>query len=199
MKNPNFYIRLGGFLLILSAFFFYNNTVKLREQEQQLQQLTEKVEALEEQQEEILTAWKESYEERQEEKKRQEEVLSQLAAEKENEAKEAGDKEEKKAEEAAEAEADEEGYYLDGTFEGSGNGYGGTVTVQIVLKDQELQEITVVDAPGEDGAYLSRAKGLIPDILENQSTAVDTVSGATFSSAGILEAVNDALEKAENK
>ena len=39
---------------------------------------------------------------------------------------------------------------------------------------------------------------MISSIISEQSTDVDTVSGATFSSTGILEAVNDALTKAEN-
>ena len=184
MKNPNFYIRLGGFLLILAAFFLYNNTVKTKEQEQQIQELSERVEILEKQQKEMLTAWEESYEERLKEAEKQ--------------SVEAGTTAEEETAQEAETE-DEDGYYLDGSFEGSGTGYGGTVTVQITLEDQEIRDITVVDAPGEDSAYLSRAQGVISEILETQSTAVDTVSGATFSSAGILEAVNNALEKAENK
>ena len=51
---------------------------------------------------------------------------------------------------------------------------------------------------GEDSAYLSQAESVIDSILSAQSTDVDTVSGATFSSTGILNAVDDALGKAEN-
>ena len=53
-------------------------------------------------------------------------------------------------------------------------------------------------APGEDSAYLSQAEGVISSIISAQSTDVDTVSGATFSSTGIINAVVDALGKAEN-
>lgn len=51
----------------------------------------------------------------------------------------------------------------------------------------------------EDSAYLSQGENVISSILSEQSTDVDTISGATFSSTGILEAVNDALSKAENE
>ena len=62
----------------------------------------------------------------------------------------------------------------------------------------EITSINVVSAPGEDSAYLSQAESVIDSILSAQSTDVDTVSGATFSSTGILNAVDDALGKAEN-
>ena len=43
------------------------------------------------------------------------------------------------------------------------------------------------------------AEDIIPTILEAQSAEVDTISGATFSSTGIKEAVAQALEEAENQ
>ena len=57
----------------------------------------------------------------------------------------------------------------------------------------------MTSASGEDSAYLSQAEGVINSIISAQSTDVDTVSGATFSSTGIINAVNDALGKAENQ
>ena len=59
-------------------------------------------------------------------------------------------------------------------------------------------DCSVVSAPGEDSAYLSQGENVINSVISEQSTDVDTISGATFSSTGILEAVNDALSKAEN-
>ena len=55
----------------------------------------------------------------------------------------------------------------------------------------------MTSAPGEDSAYLSQGEGVISSIISAQSTDVDTVSGATFSSTGIINAVVDALGKAE--
>lgn len=41
----------------------------------------------------------------------------------------------------------------DGTYEGSGTGFGGTITVSVVLKDKTIQSISIVSAPGEDAAF----------------------------------------------
>ena len=90
------------------------------------------------------------------------------------------------------------GGYADGTYTGSGTGFGGTITVQVTLEDDTITAVSVVSAPGEDSAYLSQGENVINSIISEQSTDVDTISGATFSSTGILEAVNDALSKAEN-
>ena len=90
------------------------------------------------------------------------------------------------------------GGYKDGIYQGSGTGFGGTITVQVTLEDDTITAVSVVSAPGEDSAYLSQGENVINSIISEQSTDVDTISGATFSSTGILEAVNDALSKAEN-
>ena len=90
------------------------------------------------------------------------------------------------------------GGYKDGIYQGSGTGFGGTITVQVTLEDDTITAVSVVSAPGEDSAYLSQGENVINSIISEQSTDVDTISGATFSSTGILEALNDALSKAEN-
>ena len=77
-------------------------------------------------------------------------------------------------------------------------GFGGAITVQVTLANDEITDIQVTSAPGEDSAYLSQGEGVISSIISAQSTDVDTVSGATFSSTGIINAVVDALGKAEN-
>ena len=70
--------------------------------------------------------------------------------------------------------------------------------MQVTLQDDTITDVSVTNAPGEDSAYLAQGENVISSIISEQSTDVDTVSGATFSSTGILEAVNDALTKAEN-
>ena len=106
----------------------------------------------------------------------------------------------KEQEESEETSSDDsDNFYKNGTYEGSGTGYGGTITVQVTLEDDTITGVSVVSAPGEDSAYLSQGENVISSILSEQSTDVDTISGATFSSTGILEAVNDALSKAENE
>ena len=98
------------------------------------------------------------------------------------------------------AESGESGrLYKDGTYQGTATGFGGDITVEVTIADGKITDLTILSAEKEDSAYLTMAKDIIPEILDTQSADVDTISGATFSSTGILEAVNDALSKAENE
>lgn len=92
--------------------------------------------------------------------------------------------------------ATEEGGYKDGTYEGSAEGYGGQIQVSVTIQDGEIAAVDILSAPGEDAAYLSSAEAVIQSVLDAQTTEVDTVSGATFSSTGILNAVTQALNSA---
>ena len=88
------------------------------------------------------------------------------------------------------------GNYKDGTYQGEADGFGGMITVEVKIEKGKITGIDVVSAEKEDGAYLSMAKDIIPEIIEAQSAEVDTISGATFSSTGIKNASQEALEKA---
>lgn len=81
----------------------------------------------------------------------------------------------------------------DGTYKGSANGYGGKVTVNVTVSKKTMTAIDVVSAPGETDSFFQRAKGVIDEMLTAQSTDVDVVSGATYSSNGIIGAVKNAL------
>lgn len=87
--------------------------------------------------------------------------------------------------------------YADGTYTGEAQGYGGTVAVELTVENGKITDLTITSAEKEDTAYLDAASAVIDSILEQQSTDVDTVSGATFSSNGILHAAEDAMRKAE--
>ena len=100
-------------------------------------------------------------------------------------------------EDSAASDAEAASPYADGTYTGETQGYGGTVSVAVTIQDGTITDVAIVSAKQEDAAYFDAAKGVIDEILEAQTTAVDTVSGATFSSNGILHAVADALGKAE--
>ena len=97
---------------------------------------------------------------------------------------------------AAESEA-QVSRWADGTYEGTGTGFGGDVVLSLTVADGRICSIDVVSASGEDAAYFSMARELLDTIIKKQSADVDTVSGATFSSHGIIDAVTAALEKAE--
>ena len=88
--------------------------------------------------------------------------------------------------------------YKDGTYQGSGTGFGGTVTVQVTVSGGKITAIDIVDASGETPSYFSSAKGVISKMLAGQTPNVDAVSGATYSSNGIIQAVQNALSKAGN-
>lgn len=81
----------------------------------------------------------------------------------------------------------------DGTYQGTGTGYGGSITVEVTIKDGKIESINIVSAPGEGASFLERAKAVIDAMVKNQSMDVDTVSGATYSSRGIIEAVKNVL------
>lgn len=192
MKYQNFIMRILCLLLILAAVVGYNSMQKKDTQAQESQEitaLTKRVEKLEEQNTEILSALEEAA-------KNQEAAIAQAqrdAKDKDDAAKE--DEEEADTEEESD---DSENVYKDGTYTGSAQGFGGAITVQVTLANDEITDIQVTSAPGEDSAYLSQGEGVISSIISAQSTDVDTVSGATFSSTGVINAVVDALGKAEN-
>ena len=93
------------------------------------------------------------------------------------------------------AESDDSNY-KDGTYQGEAEGFGGTVAVEVKIEKGKITAVEIVSAQKEDGAYLSMAKDIIPKIIEAQSADVDNISGATFSSTGIKNASQEALEKA---
>ena len=91
----------------------------------------------------------------------------------------------------------ESGTWKDGTYAGSGKGFGGTISVKVTVKDGKISAIDVTSASGETASYFSKAKGIIPKMISGQTTNVDAASGATYSSNGIITAVRNALSKAE--
>ena len=92
-----------------------------------------------------------------------------------------------------------DGAYKDGTYTGEAQGFGGPVDVEVIVENGMISDISIVSAEKEDGAYLSMAEDIIPTIIDAQSADVDTISGATFSSTGIKEAVAQALGEAANQ
>ncbi len=84
----------------------------------------------------------------------------------------------------------------DGTYQGTGNGFLGDIVVEVTVKDGRIIAIEVLEQE-ETPTYFVDAYPLIPErIIEEQSLAVDTQTGATASAEGIMEAVRNALEKA---
>lgn len=85
--------------------------------------------------------------------------------------------------------------YKDGTYYGTGKGFAGTMKVKVDISGGKIASISIVST--KDGnSYVKSASSLLDTIVEKQSTNVDTVSGATFSSRGIIAAVRSALSQA---
>lgn len=85
--------------------------------------------------------------------------------------------------------------YKDGTYYGTGKGFAGTMKVKVDIAGGKIASISIVSTKDGD-SYVKSASSLLDTIVEKQSTNVDTVSGATFSSRGIIAAVKSALSQA---
>ena len=76
------------------------------------------------------------------------------------------------------------------------SGFAGKITVAVEIKDKKIVAITVLNVEADDAAFFNRAKGVIDRIIQSQNLDVDVVSGATYSSVGIINAVRNALAQA---
>lgn len=83
--------------------------------------------------------------------------------------------------------------YTPGTYEGTAAGFGGDITAKVTVTENEIVSIDFAEHKETVGVS-DPAFAKLPDaIIEAQSVGVDTVSGCTFSSQGILNAVKAAL------
>lgn len=201
MKNQNFYMRVISVLLVIMAVLFYNSSMKAEENEKEIAALTDKVDTLQNQQSELLSALETIYTSRVQNKTAS---AADTAADSDTTDSVSTDSASADNSEADnnttdDTTTDSDYVYKDGTYTGEAEGYGGTIQVEVTLAGDEITSINIVSAPGEDSAYLSQAESVINSVISAQSTDVDTVSGATFSSTGILNAVDEALGKAENE
>ena len=96
---------------------------------------------------------------------------------------------------AAERAASRGSYATDGVFTGAAEGFGGTVEVAVTIENGYIDLVEIVDASHEDADWLDMAIVLLDEIVDEQTSALDVVSGATYTSAGILNATTEALQK----
>ena len=106
---------------------------------------------------------------------------------------------------AVESALDQEGIILEerevtldydpkGTL-GTGSGYGGGITLDVITEGDEILEIIIVKESETGGLGDEAIEEIIEAVIASQSTDVDTVSGATVSSKGAIEAIEDALDQ----
>ncbi len=86
-------------------------------------------------------------------------------------------------------------YIRDGSYTGEGKGFSGPIRARVTVRNHRIVEIAILEQQ-EVIEYWSRIRDEIPQkILEKQNVDVDTVSGATYSGKGLIEAVTNALQK----
>jgi uncharacterized protein with FMN-binding domain len=88
------------------------------------------------------------------------------------------------------------GMYIPGTYEGSGEGYEGIITVAVTVNENKITRIEVLEHAETPGFSTAAFEEVIGAIIDFNSTDVDALSGASETSGGLLQAVNEALEKA---
>lgn len=90
--------------------------------------------------------------------------------------------------------------YNPGTYEGSGDGYGGALVINVTVNEEgKISDIQVkenTETPEVGGAALET---LINSAIDGQKSEVDAVAGATVTSGGFNAALFDALSQAEVK
>ena len=89
------------------------------------------------------------------------------------------------------------GTYKDGECFGKASSYNGNVEVKVTISGGKITAIDIVKTKDDEEYFFDAQKKVIPEILEKQSTDVDTVAGATTSCEGIAHAVEKALEEAK--
>lgn len=86
--------------------------------------------------------------------------------------------------------------YKDGIYNGTANGYGPDLQTVVTVKNGKITKIEITNHNEKNYDYYGPAFETVPQkIIDTQSTDVDTVCGATYSSNGIIESVNNALSK----
>ena len=80
--------------------------------------------------------------------------------------------------------------------EKEGQGFGGKIVVSVTIKNGSIDDIQIKEAKNEDSAYFDNAKKIIDTMKQKQTADVDVASGATYSSKGIIAAVQNALKEA---
>lgn len=87
--------------------------------------------------------------------------------------------------------------YKEGTYYGVGEGHVGKIKIQLVTDKYNIKEIRVIEDE-EIPIIAKKVYEIIPKkVIKANSTAVDVVTGATYTSKGLIDAIDDALKKAK--
>lgn len=90
------------------------------------------------------------------------------------------------------------GKYTDGTYSGEGQGASSAIKVEVVVEKGKISEVKLVEHNETKTLVEGVENNLVPEIIEKQGTdGVAAISGATSSSQGVIDAVNNALKSAK--
>lgn len=94
------------------------------------------------------------------------------------------------------AEAVKTGNLKAGTYEVKADGIDGLIVLNVTFDNKGITDISVKESSETEGIGAEALKLMLPDIVKNQSVAVDTVAGATVTSKAIIAAVSEAIKQA---
>ncbi|MDR0718226.1 MAG: FMN-binding protein [Treponema sp.] len=83
----------------------------------------------------------------------------------------------------------------DGVYEGTGQGYRGKIRVRVLVREAGIEDVEILDNSEDEAVGGPALEELREIVLEYGSPDVDIVSGATVSSRGFLDALEDALNR----
>lgn len=86
--------------------------------------------------------------------------------------------------------------YKDGVYEGKGAGNGGNIVLKVTVENGDIANIDVIEHKETEILSDAAFDKIINAVLQSKSINVDVVTGASFTSRGILAALKDALIKA---
>lgn len=88
------------------------------------------------------------------------------------------------------------GPYKDGVYEGSAPSYKNELYIQVTIQNGWISGLSILKTD-DDKEYLEKTEApILNGVLETQSTDLDAITGATFTSYGLLDSIDNALEKA---
>lgn len=87
----------------------------------------------------------------------------------------------------------------DGVYEGEAKGFAGRIITEVRISDGKIAEIKIVDHSESKGWYDEVFMVLPREIINKQRLSVDAISGATKTSRGLIESIENAIRKAYNK
>jgi len=94
----------------------------------------------------------------------------------------------------ASPESSSDGDFEDGTYQGSAQGHSGQIELEVVVEAGEITEIEVLSQNETEGLGDDAIEEIAAQIIAEQSLEVDSISGATNSSEGTINAVRNALD-----